>query len=126
MDFWRHHRFIIDVSVRHPTARSHVAVGARGPLKVAEQAAREKTRKYEGMAAGLHAQFVPFILETYGGWSSGAANLVRRWVKTALEQDDTWGSAELHQDLKMCVAVAIQKWNAAAIMASLALARDRL
>jgi hypothetical protein len=69
-------RFLVDVSIRHPTAPSRVARAAAGrPLLTAERAAHEKMLYHGPSVAALHppAEFVPFVLESYGGLASQAA-----------------------------------------------------
>jgi hypothetical protein len=117
---WGAHRFLVDVSIRHPAARSNVARGSTGQLKVASQAAREKVRKYEELAAGSRAEFVPFVLESFGGWCTEAADFVRRLTKMARIDDPTWDTNELLSDLRVAISVTLQKWNAHATFKSIA------
>jgi hypothetical protein len=79
-DFWQDRRrtdiyavlgpkaYHIDVRVTHPTSVSYITVACQGPLLAAEAAAQEKRRRYAAMAHAEGAAFVPFIVETFGGF----------------------------------------------------------
>ena len=62
----------IDVRVTHPASLSYVETACQGPLRAAEAAAQEKRRRYAAMAHADGADFVPFLVETFGGFGKDA------------------------------------------------------
>ena len=83
-DFWQDRRrtdifavlgpksYHVDVRVTHPTSTSYVELACQGPLRAADAAAQEKKRRYAAMASAEGAEFVPFVVETYGGFGTDA------------------------------------------------------
>ena len=59
----------------HPTCPSHVKQ-AQTQLKTAQDACETKTNKYMKLAQQQSADFVPFALESYGGISDSANDLI--------------------------------------------------
>jgi hypothetical protein len=105
----------VDVSITHPTARSYVASAAQGPLRRAAAVVVQKHLKYDAIAAALqHTQFVAFVLESYGGWSSEALTFLKLLVKNANLADPAYTSDDLYWELRTTVSVALQRWNARA------------
>ena len=112
-------RFLIDVTVRHPTAPSHVGVASRRSLAVAEQAEKDKTRKFASASRVLKAHFVPFAVETFGGIGKAARSFVSEMVKSSRALQFQWVPPEALYGLLNTVAVAIQRGNARTVAASL-------
>ena len=105
-DFWQDRRrtdifavmgpksYHIDVRVTHPTSTSYVTVACQGSLKAAEEAAQEKKRRYAAMAHSDGASFVPFIVETYGGFGKDARAFITDLAKFAATTSRVWSAAE--------------------------------
>ena len=108
-------RFLIDVTILHPTARSNVADGARGPLALARSAAQEKSEKYAPMARHNKATFVPFAVETYGGICDEANDFVRDLIKMAGTFKFAWQPSEVVYTIRHSIAMAVQNGNAEAV-----------
>jgi hypothetical protein len=84
----------MDVSVIHPGAPSF-APQAHVPLSAAHTRERQKTSKYRKVAEAESASFVPFVLESFGGFGtqalkfvSDAASLARESVSLAQSEPD--------------------------------------
>ena len=105
-DFWQDRRrtdiyavlgpksYHIDVRVTHPTSLSYVETACQGPLRAAEAAAQEKRRRYAAMAHADGAEFVPFIVETFGGFGKDARTFIADLAKFAATTSQVWSAAE--------------------------------
>ena len=102
---------LVDVSISHPTAPSHVAKSAVNALAVADAAAARKVAKYRAMAAAQGAEFVPFACESFGGMAKQAAEFMQRMVKLSKDQQHLWQPREVVYGLERAVALAIQRGN---------------
>ena len=72
--------FYVDVSVVHPTAASYIPTSSRRILATAAAAERRKDAKYLQRAAAENAEFVPFIVESFGGFGNKARCLCPHWL----------------------------------------------
>ena len=119
-------RFLVDVTVRHPCSRSRVPLGARARLAVAEQAEKAKAAYHENStrAARPKATFVPFVLESFGGFGKQAAEFVKQVLKLAGDLAYVWAPKELVYGLPLTLAVALQRGNAKVVMDCLCNAAD--
>ena len=105
-DFWQDRRrtdifavmgpksYHIDVRVTHPTSTSYVTLACQGSLKAAEEAAQEKKRRYAALAHSEGATFVPFIVETFGGFGKDARTFIADLAKFAAVTSRVWSEAE--------------------------------
>ena len=66
----------IDVRVTHPTAPSYVQA-ARMTLGVAKMSEASKIRKHRAAAEKVGAIFIPFVMETFGGFSNDASSIIK-------------------------------------------------
>jgi hypothetical protein len=108
---------LTDVVVSHPLCPSHVHDAARKPLAVAEQAARGKHRSYDETARLHHMRLLPFSVESMGGLSSEAEQLVEQ-IGLACRDHLTLETHEsIARGVRAAVAVAVQKGNAMAVLA---------
>ena len=105
-----------DIVISHPTAPSHVA-RAQQQLAVAEHAATLKTRKYAALALKQRAAFIPFSMETYGGMSKHARELIDVIVQYAVDHQVLFSKQEIRTRLVGIIAIAVQRGNALAILA---------
>ena len=110
--FFPSSRTMVDVSVIHPGALSF-ARQAHVPLAAAHLRERQKVSKYRKVAEGESASFVPFVLETLGGFGTQAlkfvsdvASLARENLSLAQSEPDFRGS------MVRCLAIALQVGNA--------------
>jgi hypothetical protein len=105
-DFWQDRRrtdifavlgpksYHIDVRVTHPTSLSYVETACQGPLRAGEAAAQEKRRRYAAMAHADGAEFVPFIVETFGGFGKDARIFIADLARFAATTSQVWSAAE--------------------------------
>jgi hypothetical protein len=99
--------YSVDVGVVHPTAPYSIRYSAREPLGAADAYAKHKIRKYSAQAEREGATFVPFIVETFGGFCKQATELVKAIAKYAHLNSAVWSSAatltglrtEIHAEL---------------------------
>ena len=106
---------LADITVRHPTAVSHLSTSASAPLATLKAAEREKTRKYCQMAKENNAKFIPFAVETYGAIGDGARELIRLIANAAYNSSAVYSAKTIEQGLLSAVAIAVQRGNAIVI-----------
>ena len=70
--------FLCDVTVADTLADSNLATAATGPARLAKEAARGKVDKYKLAADAMRAVHLPFAVETMGGLSESAQQLIRQ------------------------------------------------
>lgn len=69
--------YLCDVTVVDTLANTHLDIAAAGPGKMAESAAKKKVDKYAACAAAIRVVHLPFAVETMGGLSKSALQLLR-------------------------------------------------
>ena len=107
-----------DVQVNHPLAPSYISRVAGGkPMTVARASASTKRSKYERMRRHVGATFIPFIADSYGGLSEDALRLVQRMADAAQQHMALWQREQIVRHVLSNVAVAIQRENAATVLA---------
>jgi hypothetical protein len=67
------------------------------------------------LAAAAHAEFFPFVVESFGGFGATAAEFVQSFVRASIWR----GAYEIVYGVSRDVAIAVQRGNA--LMASTAL-----
>ena len=75
-------------------ANSNLTTAASGPARLAEEAARVKVDKYELAADAMRAVHLPFAVETKGGLSESAQQLIRETHHSA-GNHNTWRDAAI-------------------------------
>ena len=85
----------VDVSVVHTTCASYFCDSAVSSLAAARRAETRKNRQYLDRAQRDHATFVPFILETYGGFGRSARNLVNKIAGHARAHSEIWSTQNI-------------------------------
>jgi len=103
-------RVLVDVSIRHPLAPSNVRRAQRS-LATAENGEREKITKYERDAQQMGFRFVPFIIETTGGWGPKARALATELANHADNHMDIPKERALNL-LAQGISTAVQIGNA--------------
>jgi hypothetical protein len=110
---------ITDVVIPHPLAPSHLHRASNRAAATAELAASRKVKKYAQVSQTQHASFIPFAVESTGGMSVGARELLQQ---IALASND-----HLRLDpeqarvgaMQGAVAIAIQRGNALCMFAGM-------
>ena len=111
------HHYLIDVRVTHPLCPSHVSAACIKPLGATFSAEQEKRKKYDQLAQGLKAEFVPFVVESLGGITKTSQTLLDNIILACSEHQSIWSPQELKRELYGAIAVAIQQGNARAMTA---------
>ncbi len=79
----------------------------------------QKSAKYRDLAAAAHAEFFPFVVESFGGFGAKAAEFVQSFVRASKSSHLAWCPHEIVYGVSREVAIAVQRGNA--LMASTAL-----
>ena len=107
-----------DVQVNHPLAPSYQTRVAGGqPLSIANASSRRKSKKYERLTQTTGATFIPFVAESLGGLPTDALRLVGRMADASQQHLAMWSREQIVRHVLLNVAVAIQRENAATVLA---------
>ena len=107
-----------DVKISHPLAPSYQARVARGkPLSISNASSRNKSRKYERLTKVTGATFIPFVAESFGGLHAESLRLVGRMADASQQHLAMWSRDQIVRHVLLNVAVAIQRENAATVLA---------
>jgi len=110
--------YLCDVTVVDTLADSNHTTASRGPAKLADAAAKAKVDKYSLVAAAMHATHRPFAVESMGGLSDSAQQLLRE-IHNAASSGCTWRDAwDIGNHLVDSIAIAVQRCNGQAQQAS--------
>ena len=110
--------FLCDVTVVDTLADGYLPLLKRGPGRLAEKKAQEKEQKYRMVATEMQAVHLPFAVETMGGLSESAQQLLRE-IHHSASTHCTWRDADaIGSHLLDSVAVAVQRCTGMALRAS--------
>ena len=110
--------FLCDVTVTDTLADGNLAHSKQGPGCLAEKKAEKKERKYSRVAREMRAVHLPFAVETMGGLSKSALQLVRE-IHHSASTHCTWRNADaIGSHLLDYVAIAVQRCTGMALRAS--------
>jgi hypothetical protein len=115
--------YLIDVTVRHPLAPSHMSDCAKDEKKVLEQAEAEKLKEYRDLAEDMKAQFFAFAVETTGRLGNQAMAFLKIFIEQAAKFKNLWAPREIVYGIYRSVAIAIARGNADIIASNLRLSR---
>ena len=108
-----------DVTVTDTLADFNLAASSSRPGQLAREAARRKEEKYRDVAAGLNAVHLPFAIETMGGLSESAQQLIRE-IHYSAGSHCTWRDADaIGTHLVDSIAIAVQRCTGMALQASM-------
>ena len=107
---------MIDVTVVHPLAPSHVDAYARDEESVLERAEAEKTGTYSGLADNLQAKFFAFAVETTGRMGTQALAFIKQLIKEGARFKNVWAPK---QGIYRTVAIAVARGNAEIIQSNM-------
>ena len=111
--------FLCDVTVVDTLADTNLATAGRGAGLLAEEAAGRKVAKYRQTAEALGAVHLPFAIETTGGLSKSARQLIVA-IQHSAGQHCTWREAgAIGAHLVDAIAVAVQRCTGLALRMSL-------
>ena len=107
-----------DVKISHPLAPSYQTRVAGGqPLSISNASSRNKSKKYERLTKVTGATFIPFIAESFGGLHANSLRLVGRMADASQQHLAMWSREQIVRHVLLNVAVAIQRENAATVLA---------
>ena len=107
-----------DVTVADTLGDANLEQSKRGPGCLADHKARGKEQKYSDAAAALEATHLPFAVETIGGLSKSALQLVRK-VHHSASTHRKWRDADtIGSHLLDSIAIAVQRCCGMAVRAS--------
>jgi hypothetical protein len=69
---------LVDGSITHPSAKSYVNMASTTPLSAAAKREHYKHLKYDLLAADEKSTFIPFVLETFGGFGKEASRFIKK------------------------------------------------
>jgi hypothetical protein len=102
-----------DVTISHPcAARWRAATASRGVDAVGDARSAEKDRKYAALAATLDAEFIPFVLYTYGGMHTSALSVINRVAAASDPAVALVSPSEWKNELKDRIAICVQRLTA--------------
>ena len=107
-----------DVTVADTLADSNLATACLASTRLADAAARKKIAKYRDVATAMRAVHLPFAVESMGGLSQSAQQLLRE-IHNAAASGCSWRDAEdIGIHLVDSIAIAVQRCNGMALQAS--------
>ena len=113
------------MSVVHPSAPSNINVGQK-PLGCARQREHAKRMKYDNIARGENADFVPFVLESSGAMGSAASELIQVVVLDRPFLPGEFASPKGASGyLRLALAVLLQRRNARIVRQGIQMAQHR-
>jgi hypothetical protein len=116
------YKALIDVSVVHPTAPSYLTLASKGPLEVAKRAANLKRKKYlDLIKSNDNCNFIPFVVETYGGMCSESINFNTIVANFADRNNSPHSWRNVSMDICASVSIAIQRGNGMAARSCLSM-----
>jgi hypothetical protein len=82
--------------ITHPTARSLLEYSVRESLGAAKQGARSKSLKFEAFSRAQGATFVPFVVETFGGFCKEAVSFISTLATFSGLHSQVWTAEEIY------------------------------
>jgi hypothetical protein len=108
---------LTDVVCSHPLAPSYLSLASSSRLAVAQRAARQKQVHYLEVASTQLAHFIPFAVETTGGISKDAEQLIDQLSLACKDHLTLPSHHPFANSVHSSIAIAIQRGNALAIQA---------
>ena len=107
------------MTVADTLADSNLATAARRPGQLAKEAAKKKEDKYRLVAESMDATHLPFAVESMGGLSESAQQLVRE-IHHSAGAHCTWRDADSIGTHPIdSIAIAVQRCTGMALQASM-------
>jgi hypothetical protein len=106
-------QYLIDVTVRHAMAPSHIKDAAKGAKTVLKQAEAEKHERYDELAASTGAKLIPFAVDTAGVIGDEALKFIKDIIKEASNYKVVWQPRRIVYGIYREVVMAVIKGNAA-------------
>jgi len=117
---------LIDVSVAMPTCNTAINLRAEPKqLAFAKDKALNKVRKHRENAEFLHAQFIPFVMEGYGGIIPECKQLLSSLLYYSYDNTSPSSQSLLSSHLYSSISIALQKGNSLILQKCQSLVRAR-
>jgi len=122
-DFWEDRRrpdlrvvlgaqsYLIDVRITHPTAACWVPHACQGPLRATIPASNQKRRRFDALAAAEGSVFIPFILETYGGFADEARTFINTIARFANSHSHVWTASQARLGMRSALHKELFRGN---------------
>ena len=114
-----HKCYLLDIAVTNPTAPTNVSNG-QTLLGQASAYEKIKTRKYDELARAQHSDFIPFVIETYGGIGGKAQQFLSELSVFAHDHLTTYSHFDVVSGLRYAMACSVQRGNALIALAGYA------
>ncbi len=98
----------IDVSITSSVQKLIISKAKKNIYEAADKQVKAKLKKYEDMIAKNEIRYVPFVLETFGGFPRPARDLLRRLAHDLREKSKRCFSVVMSR-LQKCICVRIWK-----------------
>lgn len=109
---------LVDVSLVHPTAPSNVRLASSrsDPSASLNRRAQSKIQHHASAARFQHSKFIPFVVESFGGFHSDCFRLLQLIRSSFANFSSSRSTAEFHLEFLQSISVAIQRGNALALL----------
>jgi hypothetical protein len=108
VEYWlQGKKYHVDTTVRRACAPSHLAVSSRDIKKFLDDAAAEKHRHYDNLAANSGATFVAFVVEANGGFGDEALVHIKDLIGAAQRQRYVWAPAQAVHSIYRAIATQL-------------------
>ena len=114
-----HKSYLLDIAITNPTAPSNVCNG-QTLLGQANAYEKIKIRKYDELAGAQHSNFIPFVIETYGGIGGKAQEFLSELSVFAHDHLTTYSHFDVVSGLRYAMACSVQRGNALIALAGYA------
>ena len=109
-----------DETIWHPYGPTNVSVSAQSPQALLKTAEQQKHIKYDEEASRAGAIFVPFALESTGGFGKEALLFIRELIAESKKQHMVWRDKEFVNMAYRNIAIAVARGNTMIIKSNLA------
>ena len=116
---------LVDGSFTHPAGKTYAPYASTTPLYAADTRERFKHNKYDVIAADEKCPFIPFVMETFGGYGKEALAFLSRLSKCHSSLSTTpapKGAFRTH--VSRALSICLQKGNALAQLVGCRQARE--
>lgn len=114
-----HKCYLLDVAITNPTAPTNVS-NSQKVLGQANTYEKIKIRKYDELARVQHSNFIPFVIETYGGIGVKAQEFLSELSVFAHDHLTTYSHFDVVSGLRYAMACSVQRGNALIALAGYA------
>jgi len=103
----------LDGSITHPAATTYAPMASKTPLVAAKNREVIKHSKYDLIAVNEKSSFVPFVMETFGGFGGEALNFLKQISRCHSELTPTPSPTGAFKTLvSRALSVCLQRGNA--------------